>query len=82
MKEARIYILPDSEDYTGYTTYVLTGTDTSEVGSFSLPKEKLAQEYAQGERELDMEVTFPESREERFLDKSLLEFYKKKGYKV
>ena len=83
MKEARVYIPPESEDYTGYTTYVLTGTSTSGVGSFPWPKEELVQERDQrSEHELDREIMFPESREERFLDNDLLEFYKKKGYEV
>ena len=70
MKET-IYILPDTENYTGYTTYVAMGTSTSELEDFSLPIEEEAKDYI-----------FPETREERFLDKDLVEFYRKKGYKI
>lgn len=34
------------------------------------------------ENEVEKEYIFPESREERFLNKDLREFYKKKGYKT
>jgi len=80
MKET-IYIPPDSEDYAGYTTYVLTGTSTSELEVFSLPTMK---EHAPSVIERDYEEKeakdygFPETREERFLDRDLIEFYRKR----
>lgn len=73
-----IYISPDTEDYTGYTTYVLMGTSTSELGIFPLPVEELP---GAKEERVD-EYIFPETREERFLDKDLVEFYRKKGYET
>lgn len=63
-----LYIPPDTEDYTGYTTYVLMGTGTSESEIFSLPIPDVPLRVAQGEEEMK-EYVFPETREERFLDK-------------
>lgn len=83
MVKETIYIPPDTEDYTGYTTYVLMGTGTSELESFSLPAEKMLPKVDQGDEGEQVEdYIFPETREERFLDEDLLEFYKKKGYET
>ena len=51
-----------------------------ECGINELTDEELFEEIKIEEE--TKEYIFPESREERFLDKNLLEFYKKKGYKV
>ena len=82
MKET-IYIPPDTEDYTGYTTYVLMGTSTSELGIFPLPVEEAPAGVGQEDKEERVEdYIFPETREERFLDRDLIEFYRKKGYET
>ena len=73
-----IYIPPDTEDYTGHTTYVLMGTSTSEPGFFSVPVEEVPEE----KEERVEDYIFPETREERFLGKDLVEFYRKKGYET
>ncbi len=82
MKETAIYIPADSEDYTGYTTHILMGTSTSEASAFTLMEDKVVHELDQVVEEETKEYNFPESREERFLDQNLQEFYKKKGYKT
>ena len=75
MKKTIIYIPPKSENYTGYAMFVLMGTSTSDISFLPLAE--------QGDNEEnEKEYVFPESREERFLDKDLLEFYKKKGYEL
>jgi len=83
MKET-IYIPPDTEDYTGYTTYVLMGTSTSELEVFSLPMKEEAPSGIERdyEKEKAKDYIFPETREERFLDRDLIEFYRKKGYET
>ena len=81
MKERTIYIPPNSENYTGYTTSTLMGTSTSELSTFRLMDDKVFYKLDQAGDE-SKEYTFPESREERFLDRNLLEFYTKKGYKT
>lgn len=40
MKEVRIYIPPSGDDYTGYSTFVMSGTSTSDLGTFYVPEEK------------------------------------------
>ena len=40
MKEVTVYVPPSVEDYTGYSTFVTSGTSTSDLGSYYLPKEK------------------------------------------
>ena len=40
MKGVTVYIPPSGEDYTGYSTFVTSGTSTSDLGSFYLPEEK------------------------------------------
>lgn len=77
MKET-IYIPPDTEDYTGHTLYVLMGTSTSELEIFSLPVAEVPEE----KEERVEDYSFPETREERFLDRDLVEFYRKKGYET
>jgi len=82
MKKRMIYVPVDSEDYTGYTTHILMGTSTSEATTFTLTEDKVVYESDQAPEEGAKEIDFPESREERFLDKNLQEFYKKKGYNI
>jgi len=82
MKETTVYVPADSEDYAGYTTHILVGTSTSEVSVFTLMEDKVVYESDQVAEEEAKEYNFPESREERFLDQNLQEFYKKKGYKI
>lgn len=82
MKERTIYVPADSEDYTGYTSHILMGTSTSEVATFTLPEDKVVYKSDQAPEEGAKEFDFPESREERFLDENLQEFYKKKGYNI
>ena len=81
MRERTIYIPADSEDYTGYTTHILVGTNTSEVSTFTLTEDKVVYESNLASKEGAKEFDFPETREERFLDKNLQEFYKQRGYK-
>jgi hypothetical protein len=81
MKGTTIYIPADSEDYTGYSTHVLMGTDTSDTRSFTLTEDEVFYEFDQSTEEEDKELDFPESREEQFLEPKLQEFYEKKGYK-
>lgn len=78
MTKQTVYILPDTEDYTGHTTYVLMGTSTTELVTFALPVGDVAEE----KQEQADDYIFPETREERFLDKDLVEFYRKKGYET
>ena len=40
MKEVRMYIPPRGEDYTGYSTFVTSGTSTSDLGSFYISEGK------------------------------------------
>jgi len=82
MKEKTVYVPADSEDYTGYTTYITMGTSTSDISVFTLTEDKVVHEFDQAAEEEAKEHAFPESREERFLDQNLQEFYKKKGYKI
>lgn len=81
MKETTIYITPNSENYTGYATSILMGASTTELSTFKLMDDKVFDKLDKAGDETK-EYTFPESREERFLDRNLLEFYKKKGYKT
>lgn len=82
MKET-VYIPAGTEDYTGFTTHVLMETGTSEAMVFHLPVEEAPPRVGQEEKEEQVEdYVFPETREERFLDKDLIEFYRKKGYET
>lgn len=40
IKEVTVYIPPSGEGYTGYSTFVTSGTSTSDLESFYLPEEK------------------------------------------
>ena len=82
MKETTVYVPADSEDYAGYTTHILVGTSTSDISVFTLMEDKVVHGFDQAAEEEAKEYNFPESREERFLDQNLQEFYKKKGYKI
>lgn len=63
MVKKTIYIPPDTEDYTGYTTYVLMGTGTSEVESFSLPTEKMSPKVDQEDEGKQVkDYIFPKTR--------------------
>lgn len=49
MKERTIYIPPASEDYTGYTTFVISGTSTSELEAFWQQGEEISPVLVQGD---------------------------------
>lgn len=66
MKEVTVYIPPSGEDYTGYSTFVTSGTSTSDLGSFYLPEEKGSLREVQA---------IEEESEEDIADR--LEFYEK-----
>lgn len=77
-KEHTIHIEADSDDRTGYTLKVSAGISTSELSGVSIaPIQGLPvspvppEEFA--------ENIFPETREEKFMEESLMQFYKKKG---
>lgn len=81
MKTRTIYISPKTEDYTGYTTFIMMGTSTSDIGSFKQSEQGEFIEFKTADKdEVEKEYVIPEAREERFMDKDLSEFYKKKGY--
>lgn len=40
MKEVTVHIPAGDEDYTGYSSFVTSGTSTSDLGYFYLPEEK------------------------------------------
>lgn len=83
MKIRTIYFPPKTEEeYTGYTIFIMMGTSTSDRNSFIQPEQgKLIEFKIEDNEKAEKEYIFPESREERFIDKDLSEFYKKKGYK-
>ena len=54
MVKETIYIPPDTEDYTGYTAYILMGTNTSELEGFSLPAEEMSPGVDQGDEEEEL----------------------------
>lgn len=83
MKGRTITILPDSEDYTGFSTNVLTGATTSGLEVLSFQEEVMLPRLAKGnEEEQAKDLMFPETREELFLDEDLVKFYRKKGYQT
>ena len=83
MSKNTLYILPSSEDYTGYTTSVLTGTCTSALEDYSFEGASFFPEISGFEDDLMTEdILFPETREEHFLDEDLARFYRKKGIKL
>lgn len=74
------FIEEDNEDNTGYTLTVSVGDCTDQlVGAMMPPLQGIPYSRVSSEEE-SQQYIFPESREERFLDNNLLEFYKKKGY--
>ena len=76
-----IYIAPDSEDTTGFVTYVSTVTNTSSFESYSY-RDDFPEELLVIPEKEDKVYVFPPEKERHFLDKELADFYKKKGYKV
>lgn len=81
MKARTIYFLPKTEEYTGYSTFIMMGTSTSDIGSFiQTEQEEVIEFKIEDKEEAEKEYILPESREERFIDKDLSEFYQKKGY--
>jgi len=82
MKGRTITILPDSEDYTGYSTNVVTGISTSGLEVLSFQEEVMSPRLAEGnDEEQPKDLMFPETREELFLDEDLVKFYRKRGIK-
>ena len=79
MKERTIYIPADSEDYTGYTTNILMGTSTSDTIHLHIDGRQSIHEFDQAAEEQAKEYTFPESREERFLDQKSTGVLQEKG---
>lgn len=79
MKAKTIYVPPKTEEYTGYTTFIMMGTSTSDISSFIQTEQGEVIELKEKE-EVEKEFILPESREERFIDKDLSEFYRKRGY--
>ena len=57
MTEVRVYIPPGDEDYTGYSTFVTSGTSTSDLGSFYLPQEEALLSHAPAVQEQAEEDT-------------------------
>jgi len=81
MKAKTIYIPPKTEEYTGYTIFIMMGTSTSDKSSFVQTEQGEVIEFKiEDKEEADKKYVIPESREERFIDKDLSEFYKKRGY--
>lgn len=81
MNNKTVYISPMPDEYTGYSTYIFLGTSTSDLSVFRTSKNYSAIYIGQEEKR-DGDVFFPESREERYFNVKLLEFYKKKGYEI
>jgi hypothetical protein len=83
MTQRNIYILPEDQEYTGYSLQIGYACTTSEVDDLTLKEERAGIESQRQRREegaQEKELVFPDTREEFFVDKSLREFYKKKGY--
>lgn len=81
-KGETVYIESVNTDYAGYSLTILAGDSTSQVGGIQLaPIQGIPYSYVSSGEE-SRQYIFPESREERFLDNNLLEFYKKKGYSL
>jgi len=79
MKEKTIYVDVIRYDHTGYTLALSGNVGTGQVGGFaSEPMQGMPQPLLPLEEDLPQSI-FPETREERFLDDNLLEFYRKKG---
>lgn len=77
-KEHTIHIEADSDDRTGYTLKVSAGASTSELSGVSIaPIQGLPVSLVPTEE--FAENIFPETREERFMEESLMKFYEKKG---
>lgn len=83
MKKGRtVYIEAVNTDYAGYSLTIVAGGSTSQVGGIQLaPIQGVPYSHVSSGEE-SRQYIFPESREERFLDNNLLEFYKKKGYSL
>lgn len=82
MKTKTIYFPPKTEEFTGYTSFIMMGTSTSDRNSFIQTEQGEVIEFKIEDKEkAGKEYIFPESREELFIDKELSEFYQKKGYK-
>jgi len=79
-KGTTIYIEAENTDYAGYSLTILSGISTGQVGGAPITPMQGIPYFLVPPREESRRNIFPESREERFLDDKLLEFYKKKGY--
>lgn len=79
-KGTTIYIEAENTDYAGYSLTILSGISTGQVGEAPITPMQGIPYFLVQPREESRRNIFPESREERFLDDNLLEFYKKKGY--
>lgn len=86
MKKGEIvYIEAVNTDYAGYSVTILAGGSTgqgSEIPLAPIPPIQGIPYSLVSSGEESRQYIFPESREERFLDNNLLEFYKKKGYSL
>ena len=84
MTQRSIYILPESQEHTGYSLQIGYVGTTSELDDLALLEERADIEdkgqRQEEERDQQREPMFPDTREESFIDESLREFYKKKGY--
>ena len=45
MNDQKTYIQPNSDEYTGYSTYIISGTNTSDLESFFISAEDITQRY-------------------------------------
>jgi len=74
--EKTVLIDGEHDDYTGYTVSIPSSGVTG-IGDIFI---------VQGTRiksgRMVSEEVFPDSREEKFFDEKLVEFYKKKGYPI
>jgi len=81
VEERKVVIGPNSEDYTGYSMFVMVGTSNAAVEDISFQGTLVIPALGKSEKDgAEKEYIFPETREEVFLDESLVKFYKKKGY--
>lgn len=82
MKNKELYIESEDPDFTGYSFTIFAGSNTGQVGDVIVAPIQGMPFSISSQQEERPESIFPESREERFLDQNLQEFYKKKGYKT
>ena len=72
----------DGEASTGFSTFVTMGTSTSDLGEYTISQPETYSPNAPATRRVadPDEVMLPETREEQFLDRTLAEFYRRRGY--